>query len=186
MSVYDDGVQRRGFPWRLVGWGFAGAILLLPAVAMQFTPEVQWTALDFVFAAVLIGLVGLGLELAARSGSLAYRGGAAVAIGLSFLLIWVNGAVGIIGSEQEDANFLFLGVIGVALAGAVLAWFKPAGMVRAMLAAAAAQVAVPLIASTMTLQTTDRVWAPEVVGVTVIFTSLWLVAAGLFRRAAVR
>lgn len=186
MSVHDNGVQRRGFPWRLIGWSFAGAILLLPAVAMQFTPEVNWTASDFVFAAVLIAMVGLGLELAARSGSLAYRGGAAIAIGLSFLLVWINGAVGIIGSEQEDVNFLFLGVIAVAGAGAVIGGFKPAGMMRAMLAAAAAQVAVPLVASTMVLQTTDRVWAPEVVGVTVVFTSLWLMAAGLFRQAAAR
>ncbi len=186
MSVYDDAMERRRLPWRAIGWGFAGAILLLPAVAMQFTQEVNWTASDFVFAGVLIGLVGLGLEFAARSGSRAYRGGAAIAIGLSFLLVWINGAVGIIGSENEDANLLFLGVIAVAFSGAMIAWFKPNGMAWAMVAAAMAQVAVPLIASTMTLQTTDTVWAREVIGVTVIFTLMWLLAAGLFRQAAQR
>ena len=181
-QVKDTG--RRGFPWRLIGWGFAGFILLLPAVAMQFSSEVNWDGFDFLFAAVLIGLVGLGLELAARSGSRAYRAGAAIAIGISFLLVWLNGAVGIIGSEAEDANMLFLGVIAVALCGAILAWFRPAGMARAMTAAAVAQVAVPLIASTMTLQTTGSVWAPEVIGLTTVFTLGWLLAAGLFRQAS--
>lgn len=184
--VADVEERGRSISWRLIGWSFAGLILLLPAVAMQFTREVNWDPFDFLFAGVLIGLVGLGLELAAQSGSRAYRLACAIAIGLSFLLVWINGAVGIIGSEQEDANFLFLGVIVVAIAGSVLAWFKAGGMARAMLAAAIAQLVVPLIASTMPLQTTDRVWAPEVVGVTVIFTTLWLLAAGLFRQAAAR
>lgn len=29
-------------PWRIVGWGTAAALLLLPLVAMQFTSEVNW------------------------------------------------------------------------------------------------------------------------------------------------
>src|SRR3569623_2014811 len=40
-------------PWRLAGWGAVAALLLLPAVAMQFPRDVAWTANDFAFGAVL-------------------------------------------------------------------------------------------------------------------------------------
>ncbi len=74
-------------------WGGAAFLLLLPAVAMRFTAEVNWTGSDFVFAAVLLfGSAGL-VELAMRaSSSLAYRAGAVAAIGTAFLTIWSNAA----------------------------------------------------------------------------------------------
>lgn len=52
--------------WRIAGWGSLVALLVLPALAMQLTSEVNWTASDFVFAAVLLGFVGAVVELAAR------------------------------------------------------------------------------------------------------------------------
>lgn len=61
--------EARGFPWRMVGWGAAAFMLLLPLVAMQFTNEVRWTLSDFVFAAVLIGAVGVIFELTVRASS---------------------------------------------------------------------------------------------------------------------
>ena len=62
----------------------------------------NWTASDFVFAAVLIGGVGLVLELAVRSTpSAAYRSGVAVLAAASFLLIWINAAIGIVGNEDN-------------------------------------------------------------------------------------
>ena len=94
---------------------------------MRFTDEVDWTAFDFVFMAALLGGVGLGLELAVRkTRNVAYRMAACAALAAAFLLIWINGAVGIIGSEQEDANLLYGGVLGVALIGAAAARFRPA------------------------------------------------------------
>src|SRR5688572_13882947 len=94
-----------GSRWRPAGWAVAALILLLPLIAMQFTDEVDWSMFDFAFAAVLLGGLGLGLELAVRkTDNAAYRLAAAVALAAAFLLVWVNGAVGIIGSEQDDAN----------------------------------------------------------------------------------
>jgi hypothetical protein len=52
--------------WRIAGWGSLLALLMLPALAMQITGEVNWTAGDFVFAAVLLGFVGTMVELAVR------------------------------------------------------------------------------------------------------------------------
>lgn len=174
---------RRGFPWRLLGWGTAGAILLAPAAAMQFTHEVAWTGFDFAFAAGMLGLVGLGLELAFRSGNVDFRVAAAIALALGFVTIWFTGAVGVIGSEGDSANLLFGAVLAVALAGAVLARFRAAGMAWAMGAAAVAQVLVPVVAAVADLSPPSLVWAPEVLILTSAFTALWLASAWLFRRA---
>ena len=43
---------------RITGWSFAAGLLALPAIAMQFTDEVNWSGSDFVFAAIMFGTVG--------------------------------------------------------------------------------------------------------------------------------
>jgi hypothetical protein len=167
---------RRGGRWRVVGWGTLGALLLLPAVAMQFTNEVTWDETDFiVMGAMLVG-VGLGAEfLARRSGSIAYRLGSAAALLTAFLTLWVNLAVGMIGSEDNPYNLLFAGVVAVALAGALLARFRPAGMALAMTAAAAAQA----------LGAAGGLPSDVRGGIfSLVFAGLWLLSAGLFRKAA--
>lgn len=83
-------------PWRLVLWGTLAAPLLFSAVAMQFTAEVNWGPGDFVLAAALLGLTGLGLELAARARlSRAGRIAAGGAILALLLVIWAELAVGL-------------------------------------------------------------------------------------------
>jgi hypothetical protein len=163
-------------PWRLGLWGVAAALLLLPAAAMQFTDEVQWTAGDFVFAGVLIGGVGLAFELAVRmTRDPFYRAGVAAALAAAFLIMWANGAVGMIGSEDNPFNLLFYGVIAVALAGAVAARFRPAGMARAMGLAAAAHALTAVIGMFTDLRGGL---------VSTAFAGLWLLSAWLFGRAA--
>jgi predicted Na+-dependent transporter len=55
-----------GTRWRIVIWGTAAFLLLLPLIAMQFTNEVNWDETDFVvFGAMLFGACGV-YELAAR------------------------------------------------------------------------------------------------------------------------
>ena len=104
--------------WRIAAWAAAALILLLPLVAMQFTDEVVWDVADFaVFGALLVG-VGVTYELAARkTGNTAYRAAFGVALAAVFLLVWVNLAVGIIGSEDNDANLMYYGVLAVGSLG---------------------------------------------------------------------
>lgn len=175
---------RRGNGWRIAGWGAAAGLILLPLIAMQFTDEVAWTASDFVFAAIMFGSVGLGLELAVRKGNRAYTIAAALALLVSFLSFWFTGAVGIIGNENEDSNALFLGVIALALAGSLITLFRPAAMAVVMVVAAVAQTAVPVVASIIGDSTMAAIWAPEVIILTLIFTAMWLASARLFRNAA--
>lgn len=75
------------------------AILLIPFVAMQFTREVNWTASDFVIAAVLLAGTGMLFELArATLRTRTSRLIAGAAIGFCFLFVWAELAVGLVGS----------------------------------------------------------------------------------------
>lgn len=172
--------------WRIAGWGTAVTLILTPLVAMQFTSEVHWTPADFIFAIVVFGSVGLGLEIAARRKNGAYTAGAGIALLICLMLVWFTGAVGIIGNENEDSNTLFIGVAGIAVAGSAFSLFRPAGMAVTMVVAAVAQLAVPGMASLIGDSTMEAIWARHVIVLTIAFTAMWLVAARLFRTAAQR
>jgi hypothetical protein len=159
-------------------------LLLLPAVAMQLSEEMNWTAFDFIFLALMLGGTGLGLELAARRRSRAFLLGTGLMLAGCFFLIMVTGAVGIIGSERDAANLLFLGVVLIALLGGLAARFRPAGMARVMFLTAAAQALVPLVAALAWPEMRGSIWQPEVPVTTVAMVGLWLVAAMLFRKSA--
>ena len=82
--------------WRIAIWGTAALVLLLPALAMQFTEEVDWDFADFaVFGAMLVAACGT-YELASRlTHNRAYRAAVGVALAAAFILIWITLAVGI-------------------------------------------------------------------------------------------
>lgn len=175
---------RRGNRWRMAGWGAAAVVLLLPLVAMRFTDEVNWDMADFlVFGGLLVG-AGVSYELAARmTGNIAYRAGAGVALAAAFILVWVNGAVGIIGSENNSANLMYAGVLATGIVGAIIARFQPQGMARALFATAFAQAlvaAVALIAGPGSPQSGPL----EIVGLNGFFFALFIGSALLFRQAA--
>ncbi|WP_294173548.1 hypothetical protein [uncultured Sphingomonas sp.] len=160
-------------------------VLLLPLAAMQLTDEVRWNGADFIFAGVLIGAVGLTYELAvSRTRDRAYRAGVGVALAATFLLVWANGAVGLIGSEDNPANLLFGLVPLTALVGAMLAAFRPAGMARALLAAAIVQLLVTSTVLAIGWGARSPVWPREFVLAGGGFCGLWLASAWLFGKAA--
>jgi hypothetical protein len=170
------GQAKRGNLVRVALWSLAAASLLAPLVAMRFTDEVRWTLSDFVFAGIVFGAVGLVAELTARlTRNPACRAAAGFALAAALVIVWANGAVGMIGSEGNPYNFFFYGAIGIALAGAVAARFRPAGMALAMAAAAALQAAVAL---------GGLAADPRGGAVSTAFAGLWLLSAALFRKAA--
>ena len=126
--------------WRIAAWTGAGLILLLPLVAMQFTQEVQWTAFDFIVAgAMLAALVG-AFELVVRlSGNWAYRAAVVVAAFAAFLMVWAQGAVGLVGSENDLFNLIFLIPLLIGATGCFIANFKAAGMSRMLATMAVVQ-----------------------------------------------
>lgn len=76
-------------------WPAIAALLLIPAIAMRFTPELAWGVEDFAAAAVLLIGAGLAWEAARRIPSRRARILAALAILGLTALIWAELAVGL-------------------------------------------------------------------------------------------
>ena len=153
------------------------ALLTVPLVAMQFTDEVTWTGFDFVVAGGLLLGTGLTYELLARRvRASAYRFAVGIGVGTALFLVWINLAVGIIGSEDNPANAMYLGVVAVEFIGALLARFRPRGMARALFATAFAHAVVAVFAVLFFQQ-------DFTVMLDGFFVGLWVVSAVLFSRA---
>lgn len=171
MSTIDDPGRIRA-----LAWGGTAALVLLPLLALKAADPAAWLWADLPFAVVMVAAVGVAFEVALRvPARWAYRLGAAGALGTAFMLVWGNLAVGFAGSEDNRINIIFFAVPLVALAGGMLARFRPSGIAAALAATAAAQLVAGLVALA----------AGHFTGpLTVSFAALWLACALLFRRAA--
>lgn len=138
-------------------------LLLIPLAAMQFTAEVNWSIFDFIFAWVLLVGSGMAYKLISRKiDKFQYRVAVGLAVAAALLIVWINGAVGIIGNEDHPANLMYFGVIITGIAGAAVAGLRPKGMAVAMFLTAFAQCMVPVIAL--------MIWKPEITfGVVKVF-----------------
>ena len=165
---------------RLVVWAAVVALLLL----VPLLARAPWDAADFVVAGFLLFGTGLTYELVARKGgSIAYQAAVGVACAAALLLVWMNLAVGLIGSEDHPANMMYAGVLAALFIGATIARFEPLGMARALVVTALAQALVPVTAMMIWgLPVTSGVL--EVFGLTAFFAALWVASALLFRHAA--
>ena len=115
-----------------------------------------------------------------------YRKAFGVGLAGAFLLFWVNGAVGIIGNENQPANLMYGIVFVVGFIGSLVARFKPRGMAYTLFAAALVQMSVPVIALIIWPPPTTS-WSPSIPGVFVLsafFAILFIISARLFQRAA--
>jgi hypothetical protein len=165
----------------VVGVALATAFILL--IPLLTAPA--WTLFDFVFAGGIIFGTGLTFVLVAKAGNSAYRFAFGVALAAAFILVWLTGAVGIIGSEDNKANVMYFGVLAVGIIGAIVARFRPPGMARALFATALAQALVSVIALIITM---GSPWSPPgVLGTLILngfFVGLFVASAWLFREAA--
>lgn len=145
----------------------------------------NWDVVDFaVFGGMLLGAGLVYALLRRQANSAMYRFALGVALATAFVLVWVNGAVGIIGDESHDANMLYFGVLAIAALGAIIARFRPEGMALALCATAIAQVAVAVYALMNDLGSAAPIWPRDVLILTGFFAALWLTSAWLFRIAA--
>lgn len=169
--------RRRLTGWRIAAWTGAGLVLMIPLVAMRFTDGVRWTGFDFaVAAAMLAALVGAA-ELAVRlSDDWLYRAGVAVAAVAAFLLLWAQGAVGLVGSENDLFNLLFFLPLGVGAIGALVVRFRSRGLSLTLGGMAALQAGTVAVGYAITRDTDAFLLCAWVVA--------WALSAGLFGRAA--
>src|SRR5262249_12891554 len=108
-------------------------ILLIPFAAMLFTDEVSWSPIDFIVAGGLLFGTGIIYEFVSGKGSNAtYRFATGIAVGAVLLQMWMNLAVGLVGSGPNPANVMYFGVIFVGIIGAAAARLQPIGMSYAL------------------------------------------------------
>ena len=151
-------------------------ILLLPLVVMQFTDEADWGLLDFAVAGILLFCAGITYELiAGKMTNIMYRAAAGLAVVTALILIWVNLAVGIIGTEDNPANLMYAGVLVVGIIGSLIARFQPTGMAIVFIVTAFAQLLVGMIAIIAGLG--------HSLIIDMSFAALWVGSALLFRRS---
>lgn len=138
--------MKKNITKRKILWIALLLLILMMPLAMQFTNEVQWNEV-IAYSIMLLAIGGL-YELFSwlHKCNKTYR--IAFGIGLfgMFLLGWVSGAVGIIGSENNPANLMYWAVFGTGIIGSFISRFKPRGMAYTFFMTALVQILVPLVA----------------------------------------
>lgn len=164
----------------------AGVILLIPIIMMQVSEGWNWDLFDFVFATVLIvGALSAYDFVSGMSGTLSYKIAVGIAVVAGFLLVWINGAVGIIGNEDNGANLMYFGVLFIGVIGALLARFRAEGMSNSLFVTAFAQFLVPIVAFIIWRSNfSPGVW--QVFILNAGFVVLFIVSASLFRHASIK
>jgi hypothetical protein len=164
-------------------------LLLVPFIAMRYDTGVDWTTGDFVAMGILLFGAGFLFLLAAeRMRTRRQRIATAVACFAGLFLVWLNLAVGLIGSEDNPANQLYGIVLLIALVGSIAVRFRPRLLVRVMIATAIAQFLVPIVAFIIWHGGVTDGEGLGILGVFVLngfFVALWLLAAWLFAADAV-
>ncbi|TAK13294.1 MAG: hypothetical protein EPO32_05755 [Anaerolineae bacterium] len=160
-----------------------GLILLVPLTASLVSDDMAWTAFDFAFAGTVLFGTGLAFELITRKGgNVQYRAAVGIALLGALMLLWINLAAGIVGSDDNAANVLFLAPHAALVIGALVAQLRPAGMARAMVVTAFVQALVTVFA--LVSGSYPMFEVVKVVLLNGFFITLWAVSAMLFRRAA--
>jgi hypothetical protein len=159
-------------PWRIAGWAALAMLLSVPAW-LRF----PWTGSDFVIMGALLASVGLGTEFLVRlPGNALTRLGAVMVVLTSFLTVWVNLAVGMIG-DGNAYNLLFLIPVGLAAGGVALMRLDGRKSAVVALGAAVLQAAIA---------TGGYPQDPRGAILSAGFALFWLFAAALFRAGASR
>ena len=114
----------------------------------------------------------------------AYRSALALAIATPFILLWMIGAVGVLGADGDRGDVMYIGVFAVVIVGTVIARLRPGGMARVLVAAAVAQSLVAVIAIMAGLHRVPYSSVGEILGFNAFFVALFLASAWLFHRAA--
>ncbi|MBO9671415.1 MAG: hypothetical protein J7485_12955 [Sphingobium sp.] len=170
--------------WRIARWAAAGVLLTIPAIMMQISDEWNWRPESFVMFGTVIGSLLLIYEFAARrSASATYRIGTALALVASFLLVWINLAVGIVG-EDNPVNLSFFGIVITAIVSVFAARARADGLWRAMLGVGLTQLLLGVVIATAPSTALAPRGALGVLVLSGFFGAIWLISAACFWSAS--
>jgi hypothetical protein len=122
-------------------------ILLIPVWGNLYVDGWNWSDFDFVFAGIVLFGLSFLFELARKKAgnSTAYKMGAGLALLTIFFLLWINGAVGIIG-DGDNVSVIYMLVPLTLIVGSAIARFKSRGLSLVLFAAAFVQFMIPIVA----------------------------------------
>ncbi len=170
-------------PWRVAAWAIAGVILLIPVSIQLIYGNFGWSPADFVFVAAILFVSCFIFDLSARySANFSYLAGVAGGLAASFGLFVVNGAVGLVGSEDESHNLLFLFVPLIAMVGAIISRGRALGMSCVMFAAAIAHIMISVGLLIQAGGKSDGDRNMEIIGL-IVFAVVWVASAWFFYRS---
>ena len=143
-------------------------------------------AIHFLPGVVLAVLfIGIFMVLKAKQpDNTPYKAAVGLALMSAFLLFWVNGAVGIIGTAEDDINMMYNGVLAIGLVSAIVARFRPDGMTGALFVTASAQALTAVIALIAGMHHHPGSSLLEILVLNGFFVLLFVGSALLFRQAA--
>lgn len=114
----------------------------------------------------------------------AYRLATVGSIGTALSIVWLMGAVGIVGIEGDPMDLLYFAVLGTGFGGAVATRFEPTGMARAMIATAAMTGVLAAVALLAGRHEAEYSSVLEILGLNAMFAMLFAGCAWLFRAAS--
>ena len=143
----------------------------------------NWTLFDFVVAGGLLTTTLMaGWVIFRRGHSAAHRlAGGLAALG-ALVMVWANGAVGLVSTPDDSANLLLLGVLPIGLMIAVIERFRAEGLVRGFAVMAVLQLAAGITIFAMGWGAGGAAWPFDLLGVTLVYAGLWGACAWLMRR----
>ncbi len=167
--------------WTRWLWAGAVALLLVPFVAMRITSEVNWGLGDFIFAGLMLAALCGTVELAVRrSGKAVYRWAIGLAALGCFAVVWVNLAVGIVASEDNSYNIVFMAIVVATLVASALVRLRARPMARIVSTTAVALLAALGIGQMLGGDELHDTRLAEWTGV-MLFAGMFAVSAMLFR-----
>jgi hypothetical protein len=160
----------------------AAFLLLVPLFAKLITDEMAWDFFDFVAAWILLFGAGFTYRMIAKKiGNSMYRAAVGVAVATALFLVWANLAVGLIGSEDNPANGMYVVVLAIGFLGAIITRLQPRGMSRVLFIMAFAHGVITVVAIIARLHISPESSIIEIIGVNGFFAVLWSASALLFR-----
>ena len=167
-------------------------VALATVVSLLAVGWVMVTGDPEIMALLMLSLLVIGTiaYAATNNHSTAYRTAVGMALAAAFILFWMIGGVGLMGTDdQHPADLMYILVPIVGLIGAISAGFQPQGMAVAALATGLAQMLVPVIVVIAKMNLVP-ISIPQLVTFTLLvngpFAALYVAAAWLFRKAALK
>ena len=116
--------------------------------------------------------------------TMAYRLGLALAAASALFLLWGVAAMGIVGTEGDPFDRLYIAVVGIGIGGALLARFRASGLAVVLAAMALAVLGITILALIVGKQQSPVSSVGEILMVNALYVALFAAAAWLFRVAA--